>query len=261
MNADLLRKLLDSPPQVNFLAVSWKPQGRSPRFQLAELWSLNLYDFHGSVTIDGKNFSLTPGMVCLMPPGTARQFDFKTDVYHRIAHFRLAAEIIPGEFPPLLFDIGRKFSALRRDFDLAAAEFDSNQARATSILWKLLWDILADFKADTAITTPHPELRRLLIYIDNHLNQSLTVEKLVQMSVLSHNQLLRLCRQYTGESMIGYLNRRRAQMAGYLLKNTDLPIKAIAVDAGVPDMQQFNKLIHRYFGCSPRRLREERDRE
>ena len=261
MNNDLLRKLLDSPPQVNFLAVSWKPQGVSPFFQLAELWSLNLYDFHGSVTVDGKKFSLAPGMVCLMPPGTSRRFDFKTDVYHRIAHFRLAADTVPGEIAPLLFDTGRKFASLRRDFDLAAAEFESNQARATSILWKLLWDILAGLKTDPTITTPHPELRRTLIYIDNHLNQPLTVDKLVQMSVLSHNQLLRLCRQYTGESMIGYLNRRRAHMAGYLLKNTDLPIKAIAVDAGVPDMQQFNKLIHRYFGCSPRRFREERNRE
>jgi transcriptional regulator GlxA family with amidase domain len=56
--------------------------------------------------------------------------------------------------------------------------------------------------------------------------------------------------------VIGHLLRRRATRAQHLLLTTNLPVKVIAAEVGVPDLQEFNKLIRRHCGHSPRAVRE-----
>ena len=43
--------------------------------------------------------------------------------------------------------------------------------------------------------------------------------------------------------------------AQHLLSQSTLPIKAIAEEVGIPDLQHFNKVVRRKLGGAPRRLR------
>ena len=57
-------------------------------------------------------------------------------------------------------------------------------------------------------------------------------------------------------SVLGYVRSRRSQHAEDLLMSTTLPIKAIARAVGVPDLQQFNRLMRDSKGLCPRAIRE-----
>jgi transcriptional regulator GlxA family with amidase domain len=55
--------------------------------------------------------------------------------------------------------------------------------------------------------------------------------------------------------VVGYIRRLRTERARHLLVNSTLPVKAVAVQVGLPDLQQFNKVIRRELGRSPREVR------
>ncbi|MBS1703031.1 MAG: helix-turn-helix domain-containing protein [Armatimonadetes bacterium] len=52
------------------------------------------------------------------------------------------------------------------------------------------------------------------------------------------------------------MREKRAEIAKTLILTTDLPMKTIAVQTGMPDLQYFNKAIRSISGLSPRALRE-----
>jgi len=47
----------------------------------------------------------------------------------------------------------------------------------------------------------------------------------------------------------------RLERAVHLLLYSDMPVKQVACDVGIPDLQLFNKTIRRTFGLAPRVLR------
>ena len=59
----------------------------------------------------------------------------------------------------------------------------------------------------------------------------------------------------TPERFRDYLRRCRLDRALYLLTQSDVPIKEIACEIGIPDLHAFNKAIRRGFGLAPRELR------
>jgi len=68
----------------------------------------------------------------------------------------------------------------------------------------------------------------------------------------SHNHLTRLFRAETGDTVVGYLRRRRLDRARHLLRETTMAIPAIAASVGIADLQAFNKACRREL--APRRV-------
>lgn len=255
MKADI-EKLLSKPPDLQNIRTNWHQAGETPRYQLYDLWSLNLYDYHGRVILNGVVHEIRPGMVCLMPSGTSRKFFFKTGVYHRAAHFIPAFGSAKESPPPLIFEITDHFDQVKRDYDLCHSLFITNPVRATAVFWKLLWDVFSHNQVSAPNShSLHPEVEKAMIHIENNLHTPLSAEDVVLQNDLSHSHLLRLFRKYTGMSIIHYINKRKTDRATYLLENTNLPIKSVACEIGIPDLQQFNKLIRKFLGASPRTIR------
>lgn len=50
--------------------------------------------------------------------------------------------------------------------------------------------------------------------------------------------------------------QRKTEQALHLLRESELDIKSIAIECGLPDMQQFNKLVRGATGVSPRACRQ-----
>jgi transcriptional regulator GlxA family with amidase domain len=72
---------------------------------------------------------------------------------------------------------------------------------------------------------------------------------------LSPGHLTRLFRAATGTTVIAALQEKRVARARHLLTYSDLPVKAVAAQVGMEDLNLFNKTMRRHCGASPRALR------
>ncbi|MBO7711630.1 MAG: helix-turn-helix domain-containing protein [Lachnospiraceae bacterium] len=94
-------------------------------------------------------------------------------------------------------------------------------------------------------------LNEIIQYIDRHYNERITLEQLAQRTHISKSYLTRRFRQFTGETVVTYINRLRLQYARELLINTDRNISEIAWDVGFESPKYFHRVFKRETGMSP----------
>jgi AraC-like DNA-binding protein len=58
-----------------------------------------------------------------------------------------------------------------------------------------------------------------------------------------------------GLTTVQLIRKQRLQRAYHLLIHSTMPIKVVAAESGLSDLQQFNKQMRREYGKSPRALR------
>ncbi len=219
---------------------------------LRDLWSLLLFEYHGAAEINGDRYALAPEYALLLPPGTRRRFELCGPSKHRAVHFHWNDS---GKVR--LYDCAGEAIRLRRDFDDMMGMRPAQPARANVRLWDMLWRLvdLPELPGN-ANTATHSALRKALQFIELHLAEAITIPEIANEAGFSHNHLTRLFKQHVDESPIRYIRQRRMEQAAHLLRFTNLPIKVIAAEVGLADLQKFNRTAHAVWGCSPSALRE-----
>ena len=96
---------------------------------------------------------------------------------------------------------------------------------------------------------------RAVELIERRLADDLTVVQIAETVGISTGYLVRLFREAYGETVVGYMGRRRIERATHLLQRSTLPIKVIAASVGIGDLQRFNKAVRAHHGIGPRELR------
>ena len=97
---------------------------------------------------------------------------------------------------------------------------------------------------------------RVLIYIEQHLDEPILLENLSQVAHISPFHFHRLFRAYTDETCKEYIQRLRLQRAEEKLRYTNEPITTIAHDVGYETSSSFSKIFHQVMGQSPREYRK-----
>lgn len=256
MGEDKMRSFLQTPPSVASLHFHHRPVGLTPEYRVEGRWSLNLYGFTGRIRFPetGGDHPLRRGTICLMPPGTRRQFAIDKTGAHRVAHFRRAPSRELEGMMPVLLDSGATRPRLEGFFDEALAA--SNDARRSCLIWHVLWLIHDQQTAAAKTGSPvHPAVAQAVAWIQQHLAETFDVRDVAAISGVSHNQLIRHFRAAYGSTIVGYIRERRMELARELLIHSDLQLKAVAAEVGIPDPQAFNKTVRRHFGLSPSALR------
>jgi transcriptional regulator GlxA family with amidase domain len=136
----------------------------------------------------------------------------------------------------------------------AIAAWSATPQRAVSDVWAALWRV-ATLAAPSGADRPHPAVAAAVAYIESHLASPLSVPSVATAAGVSHNHLTRLFRAETGDTIVAHIRRRRMARARHLLRESTLPIAAIATAVGIGDLQAFNKTCRRELGASPRALR------
>jgi AraC-like DNA-binding protein len=95
----------------------------------------------------------------------------------------------------------------------------------------------------------------LLAFIEQHLDQDLRVEDMADRVSLSAGHFSRRFRTAVGVSPIMYLRRQRIERARRLLRETDLPVGAIALQVGFNDFSYFARTFREAVGATPREYR------
>lgn len=225
------------------------------RYRLEKFWCLNLYQGRGELNIGGQTFAIEPGYASITWPGVEMAYRYQGRAILTWVHFlpgrgRRLAEI------PVMQDLGRDFDRLRMDLQSVASLYRSQPQRAVARLWDILWRLTPwQEPGKNALPGRHPALARAMDVIDGRIADPLEVRSLAGEIGLSQTHLNRLFRSAVGMTAGQYLRTRRLELAHHLITHTTLPIKSIAAQVGIPDPHHFNKLMRRYAGKAPSRLR------
>jgi AraC-like DNA-binding protein len=98
-------------------------------------------------------------------------------------------------------------------------------------------------------------VRRIREYIDDNLDQRISVELLAGLANLSVCYFVRAFKQSMGVTPHDYLIRQRVERTKQLLSDTDVPLSQIALAAGFADQSHFARRFRQHVGMSPRDYR------
>ncbi|MGA5097087.1 helix-turn-helix domain-containing protein [Streptomyces lavendulocolor] len=246
---------LDEPPRVVGLGVGVHGVS-SPLdvFRLPELWQLHLYRYAAQLTVEGVTHEVRPGFVSLVPPGSVVAFRYRGRSEHLYAHLGLSGSGESVELP-VVQDAGALMPALS-DLLLRAVAWAPRAPRgADAEVWTALWRLTELAAPDGAATRPHTAVAQAIAEIESRLAEPLSVPDVARAAGVSHNHLIRLFQAETGGTVVAYIRQRRMERAKHLLRESTLPIPAVAAAVGIADLQAFNKACRRELGASPRALR------
>ncbi len=96
---------------------------------------------------------------------------------------------------------------------------------------------------------------RSLVYIQEHLDEELSLEQVAGAAAFSTFHFHRIFRGLSGESLHGYVRRLRLERAAQRLKRADEPVTSVALDAGFETHEAFTRAFTGMFGESPSSFR------
>ncbi len=96
-------------------------------------------------------------------------------------------------------------------------------------------------------------------YIRGNLRQSLSVNGLAERFDITPAHLIRIFKNQFGQTVGVFIRDSRMRLTRDRLLYSDQSIKEIAWHVGIPDLQQFNKAVHKHFGIGPRELRKRKE--
>ena len=102
---------------------------------------------------------------------------------------------------------------------------------------------------------PAARLKRVLAYIDTHLDENITLAELARSANLSLYYFATLFRKSTGFSPHRYILHRRVIRARELLRNTSLRVLDVSLDLGFQHQNNFARAFRRITGMTPTNFR------
>jgi len=98
---------------------------------------------------------------------------------------------------------------------------------------------------------PRPRLRRVLDYIDAHLDQDLTLAELAGIACLSPCHFSRSFKEAVGVGPQRYTVQRRVEQAEAMLQRGDESLADVAAAVGFADQSHFTAAFRRQTGTTP----------
>ncbi len=97
---------------------------------------------------------------------------------------------------------------------------------------------------------------RVLVHIQNHLDEALALEELAALAHFSPYHFHRIFRGMVGESLMAHVRRLRLERSAHRLKFSDQPVTRIAFEAGYETHEAFTRAFGAMFGMAPSQFRD-----
>lgn len=138
-----------------------------------------------------------------------------------------------------------------------------NLRYATTLLHQLFWQLCSISQQSSQQPTSMPETKTmpkptpssLISYLQQHIDQTVTLNELATITGYSPSYLSTLFKQTTGHAPLVYFNIMKIQRACLLLDTTDLPVNQICLKIGIDDPYYFSRLFTKVVGVSPMNYR------
>lgn len=231
--------------------------------------ALHLYEYHGRVRINSREFSLSPGDVTCIPAGSIYGFSSEQPGKHWCVHYndtpRDGTEAVEL---PLVTRGGASSPFFREQIQLiarlcggpsAGRHGEGRQLEARFRLKALLLSLRSSGKArsDRRRAVPCFDWDMLIAWLDENLVNPLSMKDAAQRANVSAATLAKKFRENYRTTLGGYLLHRRIEKAKALLTSTTMTIFEVGSSVGIGDAQYFNKQFRKVAGVSPTAYRHE----
>ena len=96
------------------------------------------------------------------------------------------------------------------------------------------------------------------MYVKEHLAEDITVTQIADVLHFNPQYLMRTFKAKSGVSIMEYITQTRLAYAKKILRETDLPIKSVALMVGYADYAYFTRVFRKETGYSPSQYRNAR---
>lgn len=201
---------------------------------------------------------IVPGTLTVIPPGMRIVYNYTAKRYrHFYVHFGFRKKILSSSAAPICLHLPHAMDELFDRLQNIQQIFTRNPLHAEISFWALLWDVTAsaiqgsdNSKEESSLAKAAEEL------IESTLQGELSAKTLAAKLGFSTAHVNRSIKAKHGLTTIQLIRKRRLQRAYHLLLHSTMPIKLLAAECGIGDLQKFNKLMRHEYGKSPRTLRE-----
>jgi AraC family transcriptional regulator of arabinose operon len=242
--------------RVSFGEVAYPPGGTfGPRLQRSVQLVL-VHDGAPGVVGHGEELSVASGHAALLLPGHLEYFRFSPAVQtrHSWVHFWSA-----GADVALL----RRLAAVRRVIPISPTlsrlvrsllpEPDPTAPLTVLRAFEILYRYVDDARVEGRGRPPTVDAA--LTFVEEHLPDPLSVERLAGAANVSRPHLFRLFREHLGMTPADYVWQRRVEYALELLRETGLPIAAVAQRAGFRTPKHLSRRVRAATGETPTAVR------
>ena len=207
--------------------------------------------------IDQESRPIDTNLIICAKPGQIRhtKFPFKCCYIHMIVQegelYNTLMEI-PTFFTTEKTDIYKEiFEEMIRHYNTLSPTKD---IMIQSNLLKLIYTLNEDMSSHirTKSANVNNTITATLDYIDNHLNENLSLDTLAQICRLSPIHFHNTFKSATGKTLRTYVEEQRIKKAINMLITTELTLTEIAFGCGFSSQSYFSYVFKRKMKCTPR---------
>ncbi len=111
---------------------------------------------------------------------------------------------------------------------------------------------------ETSPQTNDPRIKRAIDYIEDNLDQPITLDELAGVSAMSRYHFAKMFKDLTSLPPHRYLAERRIEQAKSLLMSSSLSTAEVAYQVGYNSQSNFTQIFRRLTGVTPAKFREVR---
>lgn len=134
--------------------------------------------------------------------------------------------------------------------------------RSRSYMIELLYYIIYSYievspdSIDNVEMSEHEEFSKIVEYLNEHIEEHLTLDTLTKEFSINRNKLNELFMKQASMTSLNYLLNLRIDLAKLLLTKTEIPINEISSRVGYPDSNYFTKVFNKNVGMTPSEYRK-----
>lgn len=148
--------------------------------------------------------------------------------------------------------ISALFSAMREKDEFFELE-------VFSLLYKLFGYLYKDKNITNASKLPHSHqahlINNILDWLDNNYTTPITLKSVASFAGISEKYLCRIFKEYTGKTVISYINELRIEHASKEITQNAKSVTRAALDSGFNDLSYFSKTFKKYKGIVPQQYK------
>ena len=226
----------------------------------------------GAYMVEGTQYDLRPGDILVLRSAEAHKLLLSPgEAYDRIA-IRFSASLFSALDPegqllrPFLYHPLGQLNLYRqahfasphwqsafKDFDMDAHDAGEVRLHILSRLFPILVELNKAYarRPDKQESTDQPLSARLVAYVNSHLFENLSLERISGAFFISKSQTNRIFSQATGSSVWKYVLIKRLLAARARIQNGE-PANKVSAACGFREYSAFYRAYRARFGCAPK---------